>query len=84
MFFWSWNPEYNCDVNIRYTSIGSNIHRQKFIFSSYDKVRVIAFDVSFNFNMVLHPKAFEAFEETKEFFNIHISLFIDMIIKVTS
>ena len=60
-----------------YTGIGGNIRRQKFIFSCYDKVKCIAFDVSFYFNMVFQPKAFE---KAQELFGMHISLGIDMVI----
>ena len=63
-----------------YTGIGSNIHRQKFLFSCYDKVKRIAFDVIFHLNMVFQPKAFE---KAEELFGIHISLGIDMVIKIT-
>ena len=63
-----------------YTGIGSNIRRQKFIFSCYDKVKCIAFDVSFYFNMFFQPKVFE---KAQELFSMHISLGIYMIIKIT-
>ena len=63
-----------------YTGISSNIRRQKFIFSCYDKVKCIAFDVSFYFNLVFQPKALE---KAQELFRMHISLGIDMVIKIT-
>ena len=48
---------YNSRVIRCYTGIGSNIHRQDFIFSCHDNIKCIAFHMSFYFNMVFQPKA---------------------------
>ena len=77
---WGLESPKNCRTIRCYTGIGSNIHRQEFIFSCYDKVKCIALDVSSYLNMVFQPKAFE---KAEELFGIHINLGIDIVIKVT-